>query len=185
MTASNSSSSAAVPLTSTKAEVRKLQARMDRVEEDIPAIISATNQVVGNLNEQLSAAVEILDAVVQSLGVETVTEIIQETRRKRSAETEEGNRVAIELSLQGALEGKGGLEVIEAATEDCVLVGKETSAEGEVRHPGRFTLNGLAEIPETYRNELIGKQVGFSMKVENGATLEILELYGRVAPKGE
>lgn len=150
--------------------------RLDAVEKTIPDLISAINNSLGGLNQQLNAQGEVLEAVVSLLGQETVQNTIKETRERKATELMEQEKKAME-----ELKASGAIAASETVTEKSIIVGREFNPDGSVRHPGRAQVP-FARVDQNFKEALLGKSVGFVMDLPTGGKFEVVELY-EVVPK--
>ena len=145
--------------------------RLDAVEKTIPDLISAINNSLGGLNQQLNAQGEVLEAVVSLLGQETVQNTIKETRERKATELMEAEKKALE-----ELKNAGTVVAVEKVTEKTVIVGREFTPDGSVRHPGRAQVP-FSRVDQNFKEGLLGKGVGFVLDLPTGGKFEVVELY--------
>jgi len=151
--------------------------RLDQLEKTIPQIVAAVNQSVGQIQGQLSSAVEVLDAVVQTLGSDTIEKLILDSRKKKAEEQSDKEKQALaELVTQGAIVPAN------VVTEKSIIVGVETDKDGVVRVPGRAQV-AFQRVDPQFQQGLLGQAVGFKLTLPNGGTFEVTELYEVAPPK--
>jgi len=150
--------------------------RLDAVENSITQMVQAINQSMGNLNNQISGVTEVLDAVVSLFGVEAVQNQVIETRKSRQQEQSDAQVKQVEeLKKQGVLVSQDKVE------EQSLLVGRETTKDGQVVHPGRFQ-HHFSQIQKEVSAKMLGQAVGFKVETPAGGHWEILEIY-KIVPK--
>ena len=159
-------------------QARNAIERMDAIEQLIPKLIEATNRSLGQLNDQLAGAVEIVDAVVQILGEEAVSRAVSETRLVRAKETAKNQEAAIAKGVEA-----GQLKKTETVTPTSYIVFKEYDKEGTELAVSRFQ-SSLKNLQPKVREELAGKTVGYKVKVEGEHSFEVMEIY-EVVPTSE
>jgi len=150
--------------------------RLDAVENSVTQIIQAINQSMGNMNNQISGVTEVLDAVVALFGVDAVQNQVVEARKARQQEQSDAQMKQVEeLKKQGVLVPQDKVE------EQSLLVGRETTKDGQVVHPGRFQ-HHFAQIQKEVSAKMLGQAVGFKVETPAGGHWEILEIY-KIVPK--
>jgi len=158
---------------------RNAMQRVEALEKIIPNIISATNQSLNQLQQQLAQSVEIMDALIQILGEETVGKVMQENRqfRNQKALEEAKARVAAEVD-------SGALKPAETVGPNSRIVFQELDANGKALEPGRAEFD-VSKMLEPFRTEVQGKKAGDSIKTPAGNTFEIQEVYDNVEKKAD
>lgn len=146
--------------------------RLEQVEKTIPQILGAVNQTVGQVQAQLSSAVEVLDAVVQSLGVENIEKLVSDNRREKATQRMEEEKKQLAALLDAKL-----ILAEDKVTEKSIIVGVETDKDGTARHPGRMQ-HGFNMIAPQFRDKLLGQVAGFKLPLPNGGNFEVQEIYG-------
>lgn len=153
--------------------------RLDQVEKTLPSLISAINNSLGQMNGQLNSQGEVLEAVVELLGQDTVSGKIKENRERRATETMEAEKKALE-----ELKSRGDLVAVEKVTEKGLIVGREYNPDGTVRHPGRAQV-AFQRVDDQFKAGLKDQAVGFVLSLPNGGKFEIVEIYEVVEKKEE
>ena len=153
--------------------------RLDQVEKTIPNLISAINNSLGGLNNQLNSQGEVLEAVVELLGVETVQSTIKASRERKATEAMEAEKKALE-----ELKSRGDVAPAEKISEKALIVGREYNKDGTVRHPGRAQV-AFQRVDDQFRQGLLGQAAGFVLELPNGGKFEVLEIYEVVEKKEE
>jgi len=154
--------------------------RLDELEKALPQIVSGVNNSLQNLQRQQETVTEILDAVIEALGQETIHGIMANNRTKRAEQQAENEKKGIEEALTS-----GRLVVATAITEKTIIVGKETAADGGVRVPGRVQIP-FVRVGEQFQAQLKDKGVGTKLDLPNGGgTFEVVEIYDVVPPPAE
>lgn len=146
---------------------RSAMQRVEQLENVVPQIIRATQQT----QAQFSQAMEILDAVVQTLGTDVVENAITENRRVRARAT-----VADQIKDLEAKKATGERVVSDTVTENTTLVFSEADKDGKALDPDRTQLDFDTLIPQ-FKEELLLKGVGAKIVSPTGNTFELKEIY--------
>jgi len=141
--------------------------RLEVLERTVNSIGSATNN---NIN-QIGGMTEVLDAVVQILGVEAIQKVLSENRVAMA----EAQSKAEEEALKELL-SKGDIAESEKISDKSIVVGKETNPDGTVRPPGRAQV-AFARIDPTFQEQFLGKSAGFVLDLPTGGKFEVLSVY--------
>jgi hypothetical protein len=145
--------------------------RVDTLEQIIPKLVDATNNAVGQLQSQLSQAVETLDAIIGILGPDAVSTAVLEARQTRAVNNSEQQKAKLAEEVAA-----GRVKVVDVVTEKSLLVFKETGKDGAEVVPSRVQFAATQLKPE-FREQLLGKGAGASITdAENGHTFEITEI---------
>jgi len=145
--------------------------RLDQVEKTVMNIVSAVNNSISQLGNQIGGVTEVLDAVVQTLGVETIQKIMSENRVAKAEAQAESEKAALAELL-----AKGDIKAVDKVSEKSIVVGRETDKDGTVRLPGRAQV-AFARIDPNFQPQLLGQGPGFSLDLPNGGKFEVLEAY--------
>lgn len=152
--------------------------RLDELEKALPNIVAGVNNSLQQAQQQLQAQSEILDAVIQALGMDTIQNIMAQNRVARAEAQMEADKKGIADAL-AAGQIKPGTEVSDVS----IIVGKEIGTDGTVRTPGRVQLPFI-RVGEQFKALLKGKKVGESIDLPNGSgKFEVTELYDVVPPE--
>lgn len=148
--------------------------RIDDIEATIPNLINAFNQGFASIDQRVGSLTELLEALVEIVGAAEVKAAIEKRRLADAHAQADRARVWLQQELAA-----GRLEQVETVfdSENCVVVGVETSPEGAQLGAGRTQLSVDRIIPEV-RAALIGNPVGTRVKTPGGF-LEVLEIYER------
>lgn len=157
----------------TQAMVAGKQAR--NAMERVTALENVVPQIIGmlqNIQAQFSQSVEILDALVENFGIETVEKTVVANRRQKAIakSTEETKQVA-------ALIEQGVLKATTKVAEHNMLVFKETKPDGTPNEPVSRVQFMYEQLQEQFRTQLIGKAVGEKLASPGGNIFELAEIY--------
>jgi hypothetical protein len=146
--------------------------RLDQVEN----VLTNHSQAVNNLQNQFGQYVAIVDAMVELLGVETVTAKVKENAEKKALEQK-----ASEESQVQSLLGMGVLVFAQNVSEKSVVVGQEikrSESADEVLFPGRQqVVLSNPKISQDVKNLLLGKVVGDEVSLPGGNFYKLTEIY--------
>ena len=156
---------------STGQQVAGLAERLDQLGQAIDVALN-------NMNQQLSTAVEILNAVVGHIGEDKVVELIKENRKKADLEKVEKTKSQI-----GAMADSGLLVKADEVGEESLIIGKESDKDGNVIHPGWVSI-GFKDVKPEFKELLKGKKVGDIFDTPVGK-FEVLQVWNFGTPKVE
>jgi len=153
--------------------------RLDQLEQMLQSIVSSVNNGINQLGNQVGGVTEVLDAVVQTLGVETIQKIMGENRVAKAEAQSAAEKAALNELLT-----KGDVKAVEKITEKSVVVGRETDKDGAVRMPGRAQV-AFQRIDPNFQASFLGQGPGFLLDLPNGGKFEVQEVYEVVEKKDE
>lgn len=166
---------------SQRKKVAGLSERLDLIEDAVEQqskgtqqIIVAVNTALGQLGQQGSETREMVDALIQAVGVDVVQGIMEQNRLNAMKDAAEKTKANI---AQAVKDGK--LVKADKVSEKTLIVGKETKEDGTEVPPG-FAAIGLQQVKKEFREKLTDQSVGFKMETESKGSFEILELYNPV-----
>lgn len=135
------------------------------MSENNNGLLDRINRCEGFQNE----IVETLQAITQVIGQSEVENRLGAIKRDKMA--------------QGIAEAvkNGQLEPANNVAEGGVIVGQQKDKDGKVLFPGRFQVL-VNDLVEEVRNDLLGKQVGATLKLQDGSVVKIEEIYDAVDP---
>lgn len=148
--------------------------RLDQVERTVNNIGAATNN---NIN-QLGGITEVLDAVVQTLGAETIQKIMTDNRTAKAEAQSAQEKAALDELVKN-----GDVKATEKVSERSIVVGREINPDGTVRVPGRAQV-AFARIDPAFQKAFLDQAAGFSLDLPNGGKFEVQEVY-EVVEKAE
>jgi len=153
-----------------------LDTSVDDIQQAVQKLAMAASQALNQVNNSLGETRETLDAVIGLVGLEAVKAAIEGSRLERMTTAAEKARTAISEAVTA-----GTLKAGEKVTEGCLLVGRETRADGTEIPPGYASVH-FEQIEEGYRKELLGQGVGGGVATKEGGRFEIISIYENVAP---
>lgn len=145
--------------------------RLDAVEQALPQILGSLNQTLGQFSQQLNAQGEVVEALVQALGRETVEGIIKDTRERKGQELMEQEKAALE-----ELVSSGAVAKVDKVSEKTIIVGREINPDGTVRSPGRAQVP-YARVTTELKEKFLGQTSPFAVDLPNGGKFEVQELF--------
>ncbi len=153
--------------------------RIADLENTIPAIVSAVNESLTNADRKTTDLAEVLEAVMQHIGVDVVRKVMDERRELRQRQrTEQAKAWLVAERTAGRLLP---LEVVE---EGALIIGVETDKDGNQLGTGHAQLTTEHVRPEVLV-QLMGKGPGTRVETPAdgdfaGGYFEVLEIYRRV-----
>jgi len=143
--------------------------RVTEIEKAFPQLIEAINDHVDRRTIPLT---QLLNAVVDLLGRETVGAKMKELREQAIVQEAELKKQQLEVAV-----AEGRLVKVEKITEGSVIVSKEAGPDGTPIHTGRFQMT-FAEVDPKFQEKLLGMSVGTKLDLPNNAgTYEVVEIY--------
>ncbi len=156
---------------SQRKQVRSALERIDGLEQELPRIVLAINEALEGAGQRVGQLANIVEAVVELFGADTVDAKIKEIAdRKITANLERAKQ-----ALADGLE-KGDLLKADAIGEKALVVGRELDKDGNVVFPGRVQLT-FAGIKPEFQEKLKGQGVGTIIETPAGGKFEVLEVY--------
>lgn len=141
------------------------------MSKDMQRVLPAIDQAIQAIQQQLSGAIEVLDAVVATLGVETIEKCMIENRRSKATTMMETDKARLEAELAA-----GSKVAVPAITDKSTVVGTEKEQDGSVRHPGRAQLV-FSRIAPDFQDKLLGQAVGFVLELPTGGNFTVDGIY--------
>lgn len=148
-----------------------LEKNLSSVQSAIPAILSQVNNALNQLQGMILEQREIIDVLVEELGVEEVAKRMQDKREEELQEQADRAKAQVEAAVKN-----GDFRAVTEVSETSFVVGVERDLNGEVLKPGRLQLPAKDLIPEV-RDQVIGKPVGTKVEVKDKGTFEVVEAY--------
>jgi hypothetical protein len=145
--------------------------RLDQVEKTIGNVVGAVNNSLGQVSNQLSQITEVLDAVVQTLGADTIQQLMIASRTAKA----EAQSQAEEAALKELVE-KGDVAAAEKITDKSIVVGKEFDKEGTLRPPGRAQV-AYSRIDPSFQESFLGQGAGFVLDLPTGGKFEVTGVF--------
>ena len=161
----------------TIANVASLKARsaLDRLEfiegRLVPSLAEQINGVVRNLQSQIIALTDYVEALTKSVGREAVDELVDSRRRERTLKEVEEKKAEITKLVE-----KGTFLEAEEVGGESVLVGRVLDDSGQELFPG-WEAVAFAAQPEDIKTALTGAKKGSQTKLPNGRTFELQAVY--------
>lgn len=152
-------------------QIKSALERIDDVEQELPRIVAAVNEVLAGQNQRTAELAAILEAAVELLGAETVDAKVKEISERKVTQDLEKAQAALVAGL-----ADGQLVKAEVIGEQTLVVGREFKEDGELVFPGRIQLT-FAGIRAEFQAKLKGQGVGFTVETVDGGWFEVLEVY--------
>jgi hypothetical protein len=136
-----------------------------------PGVIESLSKQLDQVQQQLSEAVEVLDAVAKAIGPDAVGKIVTETRVENARNDAKRQQDQLQKLLAA-----GQLKAVPAIGENSFVVGVETKPDGAIVEPGWF-MHHMSQLKPTAKEALAGQAVGFKFATESGGQYEVKEIY--------
>lgn len=155
--------------------LEELEKTVSGIENYLKSLLGHLRKSLTDLQEDVQASGNVIEALADVLGRETVEAKVKERHiNKLEAQAE-----SLQKSLDKQLE-EGAFRAIDAVKEDaCLVVVSETTAEGKVLHPSKL-FNDISEYPEEVKKDLVGKTVGATLNTKTNSVITVLGVYERV-----
>lgn len=151
--------------------IGELETGLTLLSQDIQRVLPAIDQAIQAVQQQLSGAIEVLDAVVSTLGTETIEKCMIENRRSKATSLMEADKARLEAELAA-----GSKVPVATITDKSTVVGVETEPDGSVRHPGRAQLV-FSRIAPDFQNKLLGQPVDFVLELPTGGKFTVTGIF--------
>jgi ABC-type transporter Mla subunit MlaD len=155
-------------------QLKELETRAKNQEETLIHVVRATEQVLQKQNQELSSLKEMVNALVGLVGPDEIAKAIDDNRIAAAEE----NAKQVQANIAKGLENKK-LVKAEKVSEQSVIVGQETNADGSVLAPG-YSAMSFSEIKPDFQTKLLGQPVGFAVETETGGKFTVTEIIDRV-----
>lgn len=159
----------------TNKKVASATERLSALEAVTRQLTDLLGKKLNTLDMQIESLADVVNALTDLIGVEQVQE------RVKQRATDQMNTQ--EAEVQNALKTQQ-LSYTTEVSDRSIIQYKETLANGQVRHPGKF-YKPMWNLPDAAREFLKGKKIGETLKLDNGATLDIIEVYDAVVPEAQ
>lgn len=167
---------------------RNAMQRVDKLEKEmeflqrkaLPGLVQSIQQSLGNVDKQLAAALEVVDALVVLLGDDKVQETMNANRKRIADQNEEEAVAAIATRLND-----GSLIQADSIAENTLLVFRRSNEDGTpVPYNSRVEIS-FANLKDDFKTELLGKGRGHKVKGDETPVMlyEVTEIYTPVEVK--
>lgn len=155
---------------------RNATERIARLERVLERFVGSTSQAVTEIQQQLAQYQELLDAVIQVVGVESITETVLESRRQKLIDGANELREGIAKKVEA-----GTLKATDTITETSFLLCGVTDGNGNKIEEARVGVN-VPQLLKQFKDAAIGQKAGHKLATPDGRTLEVLEVYDVSVP---
>ena len=156
--------------------------RISDLEGLIGSLIQSCQREFQNIQQTNQIHGTQIEALVQELGPDVVARRLEIMRQQFASEQWEKDQKDIAKAVE-----EGKLVPADMVGEDCIVVGKETDKDGNVRHPGGVAFNYSQSVPEV-RDNLLGVGVGAEVSAPQDTKFTVTAIYKPVpkqdAPTG-
>lgn len=173
------------PEKSTKKAPLNVVQRTERLEQVHDALVGQIQQSFGRIDQQFAKNSELLAAIVEIVGEETIVAKINERQAARDAKAAAEAEAGVKALLD-----KGTLVRVETIGEETLIVGRDVDADGKVLGPGRAQV-AFKDLKPEFREKLKGGKVGSKVVTSEDEdkgvtqTFEVTELYELAPDKDE
>lgn len=149
---------------------RNLDARLSSLEKAFEDLVNGL-EPLSSMPSRLTNVEEVLEATAHLIGQEKVAALVAELKKTRRETEIQAEKMAI---VEGTTNGY--VVAADAVTEDSLIVLHETMPNGEDVMGGRVQV-GFRELTDNFKNELLGKSVGYESSTPRGGKIVIKEIY--------
>jgi hypothetical protein len=151
--------------------------RVEEIERVIPNVIGAVNEGLGKLQQQISALVEVAEALTDAVGTDVINAKVVENRKTKDASKTAAEEEAIQKALTA-----GELVPADAIAETSLMVFTESDKDGKVLEVGSRVQFSFMQLKPEFRAEVLGKKVGEKILVPEGHSFEVKSIF-TIVPK--
>lgn len=162
-----------------RAAQRSALQRIESLENDVAQIAAAFQQVFGQIEATINQTNRVLDALIEEVGAEKIQERMKATALKAATEQAEKAKASLAQAVEA-----NQIRPAEVVTEQSIIVGRESDAEGNIIPPGYVQLAYFSVKPE-FQERLLGQTVGHIVDTANGGAFEVTEIYEAVPAETE
>jgi hypothetical protein len=153
-----------------RATQRNALQRIETLENDLQSVVGAIQKALQSIDGKINTHAEILDALANEVGPESINAAIAAGRVTRATEHAAASKAALEKAL-----ADGELAVAETVTESSVIVGVEYDKNGEAVPPGYVQL-GMNTVKPEFQEKMLGQKAGFKFDTADGS-FEVTGVY--------
>lgn len=154
---------------------KKARTALDRLEfiegKLVPSLAEQVNGVIRNLQQQIVAMTDYLDALTESVGAEAVNEMVTNKRKERTLKEVEAKKTELAGLVQ-----KGTLVEAEVVAAQSIISGRVLDAAGTELFPG-YEVVAVAAQPEDIKAVVTGAAKNAQIKLPNGNIFELQAIY--------
>lgn len=162
---------------SQKKQVKSAIERIDALEQELPRLALAINEVLTKNAQRLSDVASVLEAVAHMLGQDEVdakiAELAKERASKRLAEAQEKLNEAVEA---------GQLVPVDMVDSDSFLVGT-VSKGADANATSEQVQVTYDQLSSTIKDQLLGAAVGSTAQADDGSLFQVTEIYRVIVPE--
>lgn len=161
---------------SQRARIKSALERIEALEQEFPRIIGGVNNGFMNVEGRLNETTEIMNAMAELIGQDSVAAKVAENRTKRAEATAAAQTEGLAKAL-----ADGKVAKVETISEKTIIIAKAFDKDGNLEVPGRIQMD-FGQVKPEFREQFLGKSVGAILDTPVGGKLEVTELYEVVAP---
>lgn len=157
---------------SIRAKAKGIEQRVKQLEESFARLLVGLDQRLNNFGQMFGQATEVSEALIEAVGEELVTEILQRKRQERAEKQAAEESRQLEEAVS-----EGYVTPAEVIGENAFIVGHEVDAQGNaLGGTGRQQVAYKTLKPE-FKEQLLGKGVGTEVKTPAGGTFTVRAVY--------
>jgi hypothetical protein len=159
-----------------RARIRSALERIETLETEVPRIVAGVNNGFVNVEQRLNENTEIMNAIAELVGQDSVAAKVAENRLKRA-------EAAAQMQADGLAKAlvDGHVTMVTTIGEKTIIVGKSFDKDGNIEPPGRVQMD-YGKVKPEFKEQFLGKPVGTIIDTPTGGKLEVTELYEIVPP---
>lgn len=159
---------------SQKKQVKSALERIDALEQELPRLAMAVNEVLTKNAQRLGNLAAVLEAAVHILGQDVVDAKMAELEKERKAQRLAEARVKLDEAVAA-----GQLVPADSVDTDSFLVGTVSKAEGDSEQ----VQVSYDQLSNTIKDSLLGSPVGTVAQADDGSKFEVTEIYKVILPE--
>lgn len=157
-------------------QARNALARVESIEKVLSEIARETDES----KNRMTSVMEVMDALVQLVGINEVQTVVGENRKERALKKQEQEIAAVKNLVES-----GVLVSETTANTGNLLVFKETKEDGSEVLPVSRVQFMFEQLKPDFQEQLKGKEVGSKIKSDAGNFFEVREVYSVKSPPPE
>jgi hypothetical protein len=156
---------------SLRKQAKTLEGRLTALDEGFGRLIVGIDQRFSNIAQALGQHSEVLEALVEHIGADTINALVESKRLERAQQNEEAEKKALADAI-----ADGYMAPAETIGEDSFIVGHELLGNGKPLGTGRQQV-AYESLSQDAKDRLLGKSVGATLETPTGGSFEVKEIY--------
>lgn len=147
--------------------------RILNLEKDVKGLVGAIGNTMTGVQEQFERQSELLSAIVDQIGNDVLTKIINDKRVANEKKEVDRAKAALEDQL-----AKGTMVPAETITEMSVVCAYESNPDGSpVGFIDGYKQLLLSNLSKDLQEKLLGQMSGITVETENGGKFTVSNIY--------